>query len=226
MDDRTRTLAGWCGLTWAALTTAAAFSGGAAPALDAPADEITTYLHDHRGVFLATVVVFALTLPMLLVFAGALIGRLRDGTDKGNTAALLAGAGLGVSLACSAVANALLVPVLQQDLGVDPETVKFLYAGVFAVTIAGNAAAAAMMFGFAAAGANAGLGTVVTRSAAAIGVIVLVLSAAGLADESMGALAPVGLLPFVVWIVAVSIGMIRRPSAVPAVAAAVATVGA
>lgn len=228
MDDRTRTLAGWCGLAWAALTTAAAFSGGSPPAMDAPALEITAYLHDHRGAFLAAAVVFALTLPMLLVFSGALVGRLRDGTDKGNTAALVAVVGLGVSVACTAVANALLVPVLQQDLGVDPETVKFLYAGVFAVTIAGNAAAGAMMLGFGAAGASAGLGTLATRSATVIGVVVLALSAAGLADDAMAALAPLALLPFVVWIVAVSIGMIRRPSAVPVATATagVATVGA
>ena len=39
---------------------------------------------------------------------------------------------------------------------------------------------------------------------------------------------PLALLPFVVWIVAVSIGMIRRPSAVPVATATagVATVGA
>lgn len=224
MDDRTRTLAGWCGLAWAALTTTAAFSGGSAPALDAPADEITTYLHDHRGAFLAAAAVFTLTLPLLLAFSGAIIGRLRDGTHKGNTAALVAGVGLAVSLACSAVANTLLVPLLQQDLGVDPETVKFLYAGSFAVIIAGNAAAATMLFGIAAAGANAGLGSLATRSAAAIGAVVLVLSAAGLTDESLAALAPLGLLPFVVWIVAVSITMIRHPE--PAHVAGVATVAA
>lgn len=223
MDDRTRTLAGWCGLAWAALTTAAAFSGGSPPALDAPAAEITAYLHDHRGAFLAAAVVFALTLPMLLTFAGALIGRLRDGTDKGNTAALVAGAALAASLACSAVANTLLVPLLQQDLVVDPQTVKFLYAGVFAVTIAGNAAAGAMMLGFGAAGANAGLGLLATRSATVIGVFVLALSAAGLADDAIAAMAPLALLPFVVWIVAVSIGMIRRPS--PVASVGVATVG-
>lgn len=223
MDDTTRSLAGWCGLAWAALTTATALSGGAAPALDAPAGEITTYLHDHRGAFLVAAAVFVLTLPLLLAFSGAIIGRLRNGTDKANTAALVAGAGLGISLACSAVANTLLVPVLQQDLGVDPETVKFLYAGSFAVTMAGNAAAASMLFGIAAAGSNAGLGLIATRSAAAIGVVVLVLSAAGLVDESMAALAPLGLLPFVVWIVAVSIAMIRRPNPVPSVG--VATVG-
>lgn len=224
MDDSTRTLAGWCGLGWAALTTATALAGGSPPALDADAGEITAYLHDHQGAFLATAVVFVLTLPMLLVFSGALIGRLRDGTDRGNAAALVAGVGLGVTLACSAVANVLLVPVLQQDLGVDPETVKFLYASVFAVSIAGNAAAAAMMLGLAAGGANAGLGTIATRSAGIIGVFVLVLSAAGLADETMAALAPVALLPFLVWIVAVSFTMIRRPSPAPAVG--VATVGA
>ncbi len=223
MDDSTRTLAGWCGLGWAALTTATALAGGSAPALDADADEITAYLHDHRTAFLAAAVVFAVTLPLLLAFAGSLIGRLRDGTDRGGTAAVVAGVGLGVSLACTAIANGLLVPVLQQDLGVDPETVKFLYAGVFAVTIAGNAAGAAMLFGIAAAGANAGLGTVATRSAAIMGVVVLALSAAGLADEAMAALAPVALLPFLVWIVAVSITMIRRPS--PARAVEVATVG-
>src|SRR5690606_4569884 len=44
MDDTTRSLAGWCGLAWAALTTAAALTGGSAPALDAPATEITDYL--------------------------------------------------------------------------------------------------------------------------------------------------------------------------------------
>ena len=43
------------------------------------------------------------------------------------------------------------------------------------------------------------------------------------ADEAMAALAPVALLPFLVWIVAVSITMIRRPS--PARAVEVATVG-
>jgi hypothetical protein len=40
----------------------------------------------------------------------------------------------------------------------------------------------------------------------------------------MAALAPAALLPFLVWIVAVSIGMIRRPS--PVTAVGVATVGA
>lgn len=223
MDDKTRSLAGWCGLAWAALTTVAAFSGGSAPALDAPATEITDYLHDHRGAFLAAAVAFAVTLPLLLAFSGSIIGRLRDGSDRAATAAVVAGVGLAISLACSAVANTLLVPVLQQDLGIDPETVKFLYAGSFAVIIAGNAAAATMLFGIAAAGANAGLGPVATRSAAAIGAVVLLLSAAGLADESMAALAPLGLLPFVVWIVAVSISMIRRPDL--ARATGVATVG-
>ena len=223
MDDKTRSLAGWCGIAWAALTTAAAFTGGSPPALDAPGDEITTYLHDHRAAFLATAALFVLTLPMLLAFSGAIIGRLRDGTDRGNTSALVAASGLGVSLACSAVANTLLVPVLQQDLGVDPATVKFLYASSFAVTMAGNAAGATMLMAVAVSGANAGLGPVATRSAAAIGAVVLLLSAAGLANESMAALAPLGLLPFVVWIVAVSITMIRRPSPVPAVG--VATVG-
>src|SRR5690606_23608202 len=114
-------------------------------------------------------------------------------------------------------------PVLQQDLGVDPETGKFLYAGSFAVIIAGNAAAATTLLGIAAAGANAGLGPVATRSAAAIGAVVLVLSAAGLADESLAALAPVGLLPFIVWVVAVSISMTRHAGL--ARTAGVATVG-
>lgn len=223
MDDSTRTLAGWCGLGWAALTTATALAGGSPPALDADAGEITAYLHDHRAAFLAAAVVFAVTLPLLLVFAGSLIGRLRDGTERGGTAAVVAGVGLGISMACTAMANVLLVPVLQQDLGVDPETVKFLYGSVFAVTVAGNAAAAAMMLGFAAAGTNAGLGTVATRSAGIIGVFVLTLSAAGLADEGLAALAPVALLPFLVWIVAVAITMIRRPNPAPAVE--VATVG-
>ena len=223
MEDTTRSLAGWCGLAWAALTTAAALTGGSAPALDAPATEITDYLHDHRGAFLTAAVVFAVTLPLLLTFAGSIIGRLRDGSDRASTAAVVAGAGLAISLACSAVSNTLLVPVLQQDLGVDPETVKFLYAGSFAVIIAGNAAAATMLFGIAAAGANAGLGPIATRSAAAIGAVVLVLSAAGLADESLAALAPLGLLPFVVWIVAVSISMIRHAGL--ARTAGVATVG-
>ena len=224
MDDKTRTLAGWAGLGWAALTAFTAFAAGSPPALDAPATEITTYLHDHRGAFLAGTVVFVVTLPLLLTFAGNLIGRMRADTDPGATAALVAGAGLGISLACTAVANALLVPVLQQDLPVDPETVKFLYAGVFAVTIVGNAAAAAMMFGLAWGGARAGLGTLATRSAGVIGAFVLAVSAAGLADDAMAALAPAALLPFLVWIVAVSIGMIRRPS--PVTAVGVATVGA
>ena len=52
---------------------------------------------------------------------------------------------------------------------------------------------------------------------------VLALSAAGLADDAIAAMAPLALLPFVVWIVAVSIGMIRRPS--PVASVGVATVG-
>ena len=222
----TARIAGAAGAVWTVANVIAGFSAGQPPAIDADGSTIRAYLLDHRTAAIAGAAVFAVTIPLLVTFFSSLIARLSAESDEGSAAAAIAAAtGLAVGVGGLALAYLLLLPVvLDRSLAasVDDSVLQFLFASSFSVTMIGNIGIATTLLALAA-DARSAIGRLARRSAAAIGGLTVVLSAVGLANRDIAAVAGLAFVPVAVWVLAMSVPMVRdRGSAVGPVAAAAA----
>lgn len=222
MRESTMKWAGLAGVVWAVANVATGFSAGSPPAFDAPADDVRAYLVDHRGAFLLYTAVFALTMPLLFAFMGALATRVRGARDDlGGIAASTITGSVAAGIACVGMASALALPVVYEtSVGdvADDGLIRLVFVGTFVASFLGYAALAVSLLAIGAAASRSGLPSWLSGAALVVGGLLLVLSAAGLASDAVGLAAGLGFLLFALWTVAAGGSMARSTAEAPAAA--------
>ncbi|MET0459500.1 MAG: hypothetical protein ABW195_09640 [Ilumatobacteraceae bacterium] len=209
-----RRLAAVGALTFAAIVITTNVLQGATPAMDADAEEIVTYLTDHRAANVFATAAFAIGAPFLLVFASAFYGRLKAKSRAED----LVWARLGMigallilpTFAAVAVQRIVLLVGTDEIIG-SPELVTLVWRVEMASFLLNALPMAAAILGFGIAGARAGLLPRWFRHwapiAAAVAVTTAACAVAGLEGSPIGF---GGFVPFATWMLLLVIAGVRQ----------------
>jgi hypothetical protein len=209
-----RRLAGIGGLTFATLVLITNVLQGATPALDASADEVVTYLSDHRTQSLFATAAFAVGALFLLTFASAFYGRLKTvGRSDDMVWARLGmiGALLILPTFATVVVQRIVLLVAHDEIIGSPELITLMWRFEMAAFLINSLPIAAAILGFGIAGARAGL---LPRwfgrwapIAAAVAVVTAACAVAGLEGSLIGF---GGLVPFLTWMTLLIVGGVKQ----------------
>lgn len=209
----TSKIAGGAGIAWVVVNVGAGMSTGEPPAIDANSAEIADYFTANRGMFLTVMAAFAVTLPLLLVFFGDLVGRLRStASESSPSVSVAAQSGLTLFAGGISLAYVLMLPfVLDTSLAdtASDDLLRTFYIAMFMVTMIGNIGAAVLLLALAT--SESVLGRWGRASGAVIGGVVLLASAAGLANADVAVAAGASFAVIGLWMLGVGIGMVRQP---------------
>jgi hypothetical protein len=211
MNESTDRLAGALGILWALATVVLTFAAGTPPDIDGSAGEIREYLADNRGLWLATIVVWGLTLPLALSFFLSLVGRLRVTNATSRAASPAALLGLSLGIAFTALPFVALVPVVVNEsllADTSDDLIRFLWAFVFASTMVSNIGFGVALSGVASAGEGAPLAAPLRWAAGLIGAILIVVSSIGLANSDVAMIAGAGIALVCLWVIAAGVQML------------------
>jgi len=202
-------LAGVAGICWAVLNVSVGMAAGQPPEIGAPAEDIRTYLDDHHSLMLAAAFLFAVTLPALFTFFGALLGR--RGTDNAAPIAGGASAALALFVASFSLAYLLVLPLVLEDslrVTASDALVSYLWTASFLMTMMGNIGFGIVLLGVAATPAAAPRRS--RASGAIIGVAAIVTSAIGVVSTDVMVAAGLAFVVLAIWMIVVGVGMVRN----------------
>lgn len=211
MKETTDRLAGALGIVWAIAILVVTFAAGAPPDIAGSAGDIRAYIIDNRGVWMASGVVYGLTLPLLLSFFLSLTSRLRvvNTTGRMASSATLTGLVFGITF--------LFLPmVFVLPLAVDrslaeaasDDLLRIIWAVAFSSTMAGNIGFGIALSGIASAGEGAPLAAPLRWAAGLVGAILIVVSAIGLANTDAAMIAAAGIALVCLWVIATGVHML------------------
>ncbi|MET0577239.1 MAG: hypothetical protein ABW122_01165 [Ilumatobacteraceae bacterium] len=209
-----RRLAAVGALTFAAIVITTNVLQGATPAMDADADEIVTYLTDHRTANILATAAFAVGAPFLLMFASAFYGRLKAVSRSEDLvwARLgMIGALLILPTFAAVVVQRIVLLVGTDEIIGSPELVTLVWRVEMASFVLNTLPMAAAILGFGVAGARSGLLRRWFRRwapiASAAAVSTAACSVAGLEGSPIGF---GGLVPFATWMLLLITAGIRQ----------------
>ena len=219
MTHRIR-LAGWAGIAFAVLSVLGSLIAGSPPGIDDPANEIREFWIDNRDQLLVGSVLQALAVPAFLVFVMAVREFLVRGGEEGTFWGGVMTAGAVIALVLALVGGALGLSVtwvdgFTEDAGDD--VVRAVWnAGTLPFVVGGAA-----LFAFVGAAAVGILRTKVlpiwTGWLGAVAALISLLGILGFLEPDLAMLGFLGFFAFAIWVVAVSIVMLRgAPAGVPA----------
>ena len=219
MTNRIR-LAGWAGIAFAVLSVLGSLIAGSPPGIDDPANEIREFWVDNRDQLLVGSVLQALAVPAFLVFVMAVRELLVRGGEEGTFWGGVMTAGAVIALVLALVGGALGLSVtwvdgFTEDAGDD--VVRAVWnAGTLPFVVGGAA-----LFAFVGAAAVGILRTKVlpiwTGWLGAVAALISLLGILGFLEPDLAMLGFLGFFAFAIWVVAVSIVMLRgAPAGVPA----------
>jgi hypothetical protein len=219
MTNRFR-LAGWAGIAFAVLSVVGSLIAGSPPGIEDPASEIREFWIDNRDQLLVGSLLQALALPAFLVFVMALRELLVRGGEEGTFWGRVMAAGAVITVALALVGGAIGLSVtwiegFTEDAGDD--VVRAVWnAGTLPFVVGGAA-----LFAFVGAAAVGILRTKVLPVWAgwlgAIAAVISLLGILGFLEPDLAVLGFLGFFAFAIWVVAMSIVMLRgAPADVPA----------
>jgi hypothetical protein len=209
-----RRLAAIGGIGFATIVLITNVLQGAVPALNADAEEVVTYLTDHRAQSLFATAGFACGALLLLSFASAFYGRLKAvcRPDDLVWARLgMIGAVLILPTFAAVVVNRIVLLVgLDESIG-SPELITLMWRFEMAAFLLNVLPMAAGILGFGVAGARSGLlpqwFSKVAPVAALVGVLTAATAVAGLEGNPLGF---GGIVPFLTWMALLLTAGIRQ----------------
>jgi hypothetical protein len=209
-----RRIAGIGALVFASIVLLTNVLQGAVPAMDADADEIVTYLTDHRTESIFATAAFAVGVPFLLAFASAFYGRLKAlGRPEDLVWARLGmiGALLILPTFATVVVHRIVLLVGTDEIIGSPELVTLVWRFEMAAFVINTLPVGVAVLGFGIAGSRAGLlpswfGRW-APVAAIVGVVSAASSVAGLEGSPIGF---GGIVPFLSWMLLLLIAGVRQ----------------
>jgi hypothetical protein len=220
-DANYRRLGAMAGIAAMVLIVVGFFLPGAPPKADDPVTEFTDFLVDKRGALLAGTMLIGLGAALLLTFFSALRDQLTVG-GRGNAFAREAFAAGIVTVTINLIGTAILAGAAFEvgGLGDDVLNRALVDTAAEVFTMAGFAVAVFFFATAAAVSQSGGLPRWTVPTGYAVGVLQLVSTVAVFAGSGFfaagGAFAPLAFLVAAIWIIAVSVVMLR---AVPAASA-------
>lgn len=207
-------LAGIGAIGFASLVIVTNILQGATPAMDADAQEVVTYLTDHRAQSVFATVGFGVGTLFLLTFASAFYGRLKAaGKPEDQVWARLGmiGALLIFPSFAFVVINRLVLLVGTDEIIGSPELVTLVWRFEMAAFLINALPIAAAVLGFGVAGARSGLLPAWFRFwspvAALGGVLAATTAIIGLEGAPVGF---AGIVPFLTWMVLLLTAGVRQ----------------
>lgn len=188
---------------------------GDAPALDDPAEEVVAYYDDERGKLLTVIVLFGLSIVAFLWFLGSLVDTLRVEADESRLAATVLAAGVVTTSLFGGIVllNAGLTFQIAEDG--DVSVVAALYDLIWVSTTLIAYPIAALVFAAGIGGMRGGLVPAWFGWASGAAAAAILVSGTTFAQD--GFWAPDGLYNayvtptlFVVWVVVLSVLLLRR----------------
>ena len=217
-DANYRRLGAMAGIAAMVLIVVGFFLPGAPPKADDPVTEFTDFLVDKRGALLAGTMLIGLGAALLLTFFSALRDQLAVG-GRGNAFAREAfGAGI-VTVTINLIGTAILAGAAFEVGGLGDDVLNRALVDIAAevFTMAGFAVAVFFFAAAAAVSQSGGLPRWTVPTGYAVGVIQLVSTVAVFAGSGFfaagGAFAPLAFLIAAIWIIAVSVVMMRAAPA-------------
>jgi hypothetical protein len=194
---------------------------GDAPSLDDPAEEIVAYYDDERGKLLTVIVLFGLSIVAFLWFLGSLVHTLRVEADESRLAATVLGAGVVTTSLFGGIVllNAGLTFQIAEDG--DASVVAALYDLIWVSTTLIAYPIAALVFAGGVGAMRGGLAPAWFGWASGVAAAAILVSGTTFAQD--GFWAPDGLYNayvtptvFLIWVVVLSVLLLRRAVAVAA----------
>jgi hypothetical protein len=189
---------------------------GEFPAADDPAEEFTAFFVDDRGRVLAGAIIWALSLPFFLLFAGALAARVRDAGERRLSATVLGAAAAFAAMALVAIA---MLPAIAHTVAgeLDATVVKGLSALGAGFDVMSVVPFAVLVFAFGIAVARAGVLASWFGYASIVAAPIILLAATTWARDGFwspyGGYYIIAIIVFFAWIVVASVLLIMRPPA-------------
>jgi hypothetical protein len=201
------------GLVFGGLIIAASSVQGSAPGLDDPSRQVFTYIRDHRSDLKLSAVLFGVAMSAVLFWAWGLYGALRNAEHGNSSLAVVAVAGGVLAAAMTVVASTVIATTALRINTLSPAGALF-YFTLYRFTQAGTNFGLAVLIG---AAAIASLrGRLFSRWFTIVSVLLAMLTLVGglavaYAGDAIQTVGGAALILDVVWIMIVSVRLLRRP---------------